>query len=449
MGDKNNKIIKTVLQYSKELSPEVLTELKNIAVDYNKVKNYVYGRYSGVNSIEKLTPGYTVMNEMRYCGLRQELNLPVVYYELAILDALKNIKSMWSNLKNKIAVLIRANDNLTKDDKVYLLTALKFSTLFYEILTRKEHNLPKNAEGLKIDTKRLDNLLCRYVRKHKVVPKVQKADYFMVSPMGYKYYQKGVIGFVSRVPRKRIKIELKDKDIHTRQLRISFKDNCICIVAPIETTAKHHNDYTNTIYVNIGFTNIFVLSNGNIYGANFNKFVNFETDRLKNKNIERYKVYKSYVKSIETGEKNKSSNIIKNNMGKKKYLSQKKSNYEKMTTFINTEINRLLKNEKPCKIVIRKAIKKKKASSALSRYSREKLSRNFEGYIRKRLKQKCELNDIELIEVTANEISSICSNCGEIGKKQNVDFICSSCGLKINRNLNSAKNIEKRYLKLD
>ena len=122
--EKTGVITKTVLQYSTNLPDETIGELKKIALDYNKVRNYVYSRYSGINSLNKLIPGYTVLNEMRYCGLRQQLNLPVVYYELAIFDALRDIKSMWSNLKKRIAALVKQNENLTQDDRIYLFAVL-------------------------------------------------------------------------------------------------------------------------------------------------------------------------------------------------------------------------------------------------------------------------------------------------------------------------------------
>lgn len=66
--------------------------LKGIALDYCKVKNYIYKRYSGIKNLNRLTPVYSILNEMRYCGLREQLNLPVVYYELAIADAIADIK---------------------------------------------------------------------------------------------------------------------------------------------------------------------------------------------------------------------------------------------------------------------------------------------------------------------------------------------------------------------
>lgn len=58
-------ITKTIFQYSDVLPDETIDFLKDIANDYGKVKNYIYKRYSGLNSLDKLTPGYDVLNEMR------------------------------------------------------------------------------------------------------------------------------------------------------------------------------------------------------------------------------------------------------------------------------------------------------------------------------------------------------------------------------------------------
>jgi hypothetical protein len=93
--------------------------LRGIAEDYAKVKTAVYERYSGVRSIERINFSFNVQKEMRLCGLRQQLNLPSAYYEVAVLEALTNIKAMWSQLKNKIRGVIRYKPESVKlSDKV-------------------------------------------------------------------------------------------------------------------------------------------------------------------------------------------------------------------------------------------------------------------------------------------------------------------------------------------
>lgn len=140
-------VTKTVWQYSKPLPEETMDFLRGIAVDYCKVKNYVYGKYSGVKNISNLTPVYNILNEMRHCGLREQLDLPVVYYELAIADAVTNIKCSWGTVKNKIGECITANDNLSVADKIYLRTVLKMNGVYAAILNRQEYEMTKTMRN--------------------------------------------------------------------------------------------------------------------------------------------------------------------------------------------------------------------------------------------------------------------------------------------------------------
>lgn len=179
----NQTITKTICQYSKELSEETMKFLKGIALDYSKVKNYTYSRYSGIKSLDKLTPIYNILNEMRYCGLREQLNLPVVYYELAISDAVADIKGMWGILKNKIGDLITVNENLSADDRKYLRTILKINSVYAAILNSQKYDLPHNTEGPDIDIQRLNRLLCRLTRKYLTVPHTDNIASFRISPL--------------------------------------------------------------------------------------------------------------------------------------------------------------------------------------------------------------------------------------------------------------------------
>lgn len=90
--------------------------LRWLAGVYAKVKKTTYERYGGIGSLGKLTPGYTVLNEMRASGMRKELGLPAIYYELAILDALAAIKSRWGVLRDSLKRTAAFNKNFTKED---------------------------------------------------------------------------------------------------------------------------------------------------------------------------------------------------------------------------------------------------------------------------------------------------------------------------------------------
>ena len=373
----DSTMTKIVWQHSQTLPQETMEFLRGIASDYCKTKNYVYGRYSGVRNLNRLTPVYTVLNEMRHCGLREQLNLPAVYYELAIADAVADIKRSWGMVKNKIGERITANENLSEDDRIYLRTVLKMNNVYASVLNHQEYELPRNATGLDIDVKRLNNLLCRLTRRYLIQPATDNISSFRISPNGYTY-KEGAIRIVCRVPRKRISIPLKDDRTFDRQIQVHIKQDFVMLAVPVETKVKVHKDYTNTIFIYIGSSDMFTLSNGNVYGERLDELVNPETERLAKKNQERYKMYSAYEQNAEDGNQQKTEKIQLNNLGKLKYDRQKEKERLRTTTFINSEINRMLRTEKPGQIIITRPVTKNR-TKIYSKSANRKLARSFRG----------------------------------------------------------------------
>lgn len=127
-------IYKTIYQYNKvPVSAADMERLQEIARDCQEVKNYVHTRYSGIHSLSKIYPGYTVQNEMTKSGLRERLGLPSVYFYLSVFDALANIKSQWAYIKGQVEKNIRNNSNLTPEDRHYLRFVMKQSQCFASI----------------------------------------------------------------------------------------------------------------------------------------------------------------------------------------------------------------------------------------------------------------------------------------------------------------------------
>lgn len=437
-------ITKTVWQYSEPLPDETMAFLRGIAADCCKVKNYVYGKYSGVRYLNSLTPAYGILNEMRRCGLREQLNLPAVYYELAIVDAVTDIKSSWGIVKNKIGERITANENLTDKDRLYLRTVLKMNGVYTAILNREAYEMPRNAAGLDIDVERLNNLLCRLTRRYLTQPQTDCTDSFRISPNGYSY-KDGAMRIVCRTPRKRVSIPLKDSRMSDRQIKIQIRQNDVVLAVPVEAKMKRHPDYVDTVYVYIGSQDMLTLSNGHIYGEALEELTNPETERLAKKNRERRKMYTAYVRSTEAGEAKKAGNIEANNLGKYKYDRQKEKERARTTAFINSEINRMIRDEKPARIVITKAVTKNK-TKIYAKSANRKLARTFNGYIRERIAYKCKVHSIELVEISSKHTGKTCSACGEEGKRQGKTFMCESCGFMGTIAVNTAKNIQQKYL---
>jgi len=436
-------ITKTVWQYSEPLPDETMEFLKGIALDYSKIKKYVYNRYSGIGSLNRLTPAFDIMSEVRASGIRTQLKLPSAYFSPAVVDAVSDIKTMWGMLKNKLRTLITANENLSGDDRIYLRTVLKLDNIYAAILKHEEYEIPNKAKDLDIDVERLNRLLCRLTRKYLTKLELASTDYFSIASNGYTY-REGAIFIASRTPGRRIQIPLKDGNICKRQIRFCIRKNDVALALPVETKIKKHADYNNTIYVHIGYQDMFTLSNGNVYGQSLGSITSVEIQRLEDKNRRRAKVRSIYQQSMEAGDKEKADNIEVNNLGLDKYKRRKEKEHAKIETFINTEINRMLASEKPGKIVITRPLTVGRIKLP-SKSANRKMTRSFNGYIRERLAYKCRIYSIELVEINSKGTGSICSCCGAQGKRTREGFVCPNCGYKASISLNGAKNIEIKY----
>lgn len=436
-------ITKTVWQYSEPLPEETMEFLKGIALDYSKVKNYIYKRYSGIRSLNRLTPAFDIMTEVRHSGLRTELELPSAYFAPAVIDAVADIKGMWGMLKKKLSTLITANENLSDEDRMYLRTVMRLNKIYAAVLVNEDYEMPRKTKGLEIDVKRLNSLLCRLTRKHLTKLEVSSNDYFCIESNGYTY-RDGSIYIVSRTPKQRIELPLRDSSICRRQIRLCIRQDYAALALPVEVKIKKHEDYNNTIYIHIGYQDMFTLSNGNVYGQSLGGMTSLETQRLTDKNRERARIRAAYQQSMESGDGKKADTLKNNNLGTLKYDRQKDKERARTETFINTEINKMLAAEKPNRIVITRPITINKAKLPV-KSSNRKLARSFNGYIRDRLSYKCRINSIELIEINSKGTGSICSQCGTEGKRQQDGFYCQECGYASAISVNGAKNIEIKY----
>ena len=156
-------------------------------------------------------------------------------------------------------------------------------------------------------------------------------------------------------------------------------------------------------------------------------------------------MYKRQAQSAEEGDTQKSQNIKANNFGRLKYDRQKERERERTKTYINSEINRMIETEKPARIVITRPVTRNK-TKIYARSANRKLTRSFGGYIRERLAYKCKVHSIELVEISSRHTGQKCSACGGDGKRQGKEFVCEHCGLSTTIALNSAKNIQQKYL---
>lgn len=431
-GQHAETICKTVCQYNKEaVSPDDMKKLQEIAEDYCKVKNYVYARYSGKGSLAKLYPGYTIQNEMTKSGLRSELGIPSVYFYLAVFDALGDIKSQWTRTKTKVLELLGKNDNLSPEEKHYLRFLLKSPNAFEAVLNHRPIQLIKEMErkhdelaGL-VDRKKMHSYLCRQVRKyHTGQYHTDVVSGFSVAERAYRYADHGIY-ISTKQSRKRVFVPLTDSNQYKSQLyvRLYPESGNIEIRAPINVLVRCHPDYTNEVGVSMGMYTMLTTDKGHAYGERLGEYQMEYAEWMREQTI-------SYNRRRA------------DNPGRKKYNAKKNRHVEQLHSYINQELNRFLRTEKPKMVYIVKLPRpyaggvNKKINNSVALWQR--------GYIRERLQLKCREQSVEFVEVLGKGISSECSRCGAAGTRKNGMFACPGCGYTVEEKTNTSQNVLKR-----
>lgn len=430
----SEKIYKTVHQYNKEaVQEDDMKKLMEIAADYRTVKNYVYFRFGGIGSLSDIYPGYTVQNVMTKSGLRAELEMPSVYFNLAVFDALGDIRCQWTRTKNKVLELIGRNKGFSAEEKHYLRFVLKVNNVFSAILNGKRaKELPEEMQQVydkltaQVNAEKLHRYLCRQVRKYHVRQYTNCEDGFSLSAKSYRYADHGIYVSVKE-KRKRIFISLTDSNQYKCQIYMKLfpQKGDIEIGIPVNVTVKKHPDYINQVGVSVGYHTMLVTDSGHCFGEELGRY---QTE------------YAEWMR-IQTGIYNKNRET---NPGRRKYHSQKRRYQERLHSYINHELNRFLQTEKPQTIYVVRLPKpgtggvNKKINYSVTMWQR--------GYIRKRLEQKCREHSVNLVEVLGKNIGGECSVCGAAGTRKDGQFVCSICGYAEEEKCNTARNVLKRGL---
>lgn len=430
-------ICKTIQQYNRHpVADEDMDRLLAIAEDYRSVKNYVFRRYGGVKSLPKLYPGYTIQNEMTKSGLRQRMGMPSVYFYLAIFDALGDVKSQWTMVKSKVMKLAGGNESLTAEEKHYIRFALNVNNVFGDLVNQNPVlDLPQDIQrqyvqlAAEVDEEKMRRYLCRQARKHKSQLYASSGEGFSISERAYRYGDGGIY-ISTKEPRKRVFVPLTDTNQYQRQLYVKLYpgDSRIEIKVPIDVKVQVHPDYVNAVGIAVGVNTMFTTDAGNTYGAGLGKL---------------HYDYVNWIR-IQTGRYNRNK---ASNPGRIKYHAAKNRYEERIHSYINRELNRFLREEKPAVVYMAKLprprtqVGNKRENHSLTMWQR--------GYIRRRFVQKCKENAVEVVEILGKDISRECSVCGCTGAKEKTGkgqeiYRCPSCGYSTDRKTNTARNVKKR-----
>lgn len=427
--------VKITCQYSSKPIPEDdMQKLLEIAVDYRKVKNYVYNRYGGISALLKLYPGYTVQNEMTDSGVRAELDMPSVYFYLAVFDALKDIKTQWARTKSAVQQAVKQNEAFREQDRHFIRFVLKTDDMLSAILNQKE--ITSQVESIEQMYRELakevnEDKLCKYlrrqVRKHHKRLHTDKADSFLATERAYRYKNHG-IWISTKEKRKRVFIPLTDHNTYIRQIRVMLypEEARVEIKVPITIKIKWSKDNTKKLGIALGVHTMITTAEGNVYGEELGNYLRKKADWIREH-------HERFLKQTKRDT---------NPIGRKKYQEQKNRMDAGLHTYINQELNRFLKTEKPIEIYMAKL----PPNSYGGNYKSDNYMTTIweRGFIRRRLQQKCMEQGILIKEVYGKDIGRTCCVCGGLGKKDKTVFCCGSCQNSMPDKVNVAKNVYRR-----
>ena len=432
-------------------------ELAFIGNIQKNIKNYIWDRYGSISSIAKQS-GWTLRDEM----LKQDLLSKKIVTNLsrvAVEKSVGTIKSNWSNAKNKIKIAIKQNKNLTNEDRHYLRLCLKYNPVLQDILTYKKVDYNSGYfRNLNIDVHRLNNLLRRYVRRYYTKSCTNKNNIILTSNL-YKYnnqtkefrlsgrykYSRIITALVGNVPNIKGTVELVKNKL-TNQYYLHL---------PLERKIKPKVFSRNSqvVGLDVGISDLFTLSNGNVYGANsaelFYKFSDSLAQPNKNK-LWKYKHSLEQKLEIEQDENKKMilqqkiTNLINHNLGNKK--KQKRNNRYKSTIYshINHELNKMIETEDICELIRENLTWVSKKKKRTSKKQSHRFATWTKGTLMERLSIKLEEHNIKETIVNPAYTSQVCSYCDRLGKRNGKLFTCTHCDKTIDADYNASVNIKKR-----
>lgn len=420
------------------------------------IKNYVWTRYGGIGSLLKQS-GWTIRDELIQEKLLSN-KIAGTLSRVAVEKSAGVIKSNWTNIKKDVKRAIRQNENLSDDDRHYLYLCLKHTPTLYGILNYKKVDYKsEHLRDLKVNVHRLNNLLRRYVRRYQKKSYTNKTNVILTSNL-YTYKGKGKkFIFSGKNKGSRVEITL---DGHIPNLKGTLElvkdknSNQYYLHVPLDriTSKKKMTKQSETVGLDVGITDLIMLSNGSIYGANSAELFYTLSDNLINKNKSRLWSYKRALEEKIAEEKDKDKkaklkiklkNLEENNLGYKKRKAKVGRYKSRIVSHINHEINKMIEEE-DLREVVREDLNWVSKKKNISKKQQNRFSTWTKGTLLERLSIKLAEKGIKETIVNPAYTSQVCCRCNHLGERNGKEFKCSNCNLTIDADFNASINIKKR-----
>ena len=420
------------------------------------IKNYVWSRYGGIGSLLKQS-GWTIRDELIQEKLLSN-KIVGTLSRVAVEKSAGAIKVNWTNTKKEVKRAIRQNENLSEDDRHYLYLCLKHTPTLYGILNYKKVDYKsEHLKDLKVDVHKLNNLLRRYIRRYQKKSHSNKTNVILTSNL-YKYKGKGKkfsFSYKNKCPRIEITLDGHIPNLKgTLELVKDKNSSQYYLHVPLDriTSKKKMTKQSEIVGLDVGITDLIMLSNGSIYGANSAELFYTLSDNLVNKNKSRLWSYKRGLKEKIAEEKDeekkvklelKLKNLEENNLGYKKRKAKVGRYKSRIFSHINHEINKMIEEE-DLREVIREDLNWVSKKKNVNKKQQNRFSTWTKGTLLERLSIKLAEKGIKETIVNPAYTSQVCCRCNHLGERNGKEFKCSNCNLKIDADFNASINIKNR-----
>jgi transposase len=338
--------MRTVKRKAAALNRNKLAAVKSLCEAYAKEKNHWLDVLKSWKFQALLGNPRKIRDEFIKNGYQSNHGMQARHWKLALQDAAetwdKNWKAQFIHVRSKIA------SYFTQEiERRYAYWLIKGYSQFAEMMQGKVP-LP----GFEIESvvcKNIADDVQRQVRKYRPrKPAVKKWRSVKFDSSCYTVFEQNrtqYIKIMSLEKGQRIVIPLTGKAIIRGNITLVLDGEELFIHSSQEIVPSRASPEGPIEAIDFGYTEVMTDTEGNRYGIKFGKILSAASDARHEKMQQRHKLH-AIQKNLNTHTK-KRSNILRYNLGRKKWNKKEQRTNSSLEKEINEGINKLLENKKP------------------------------------------------------------------------------------------------------
>lgn len=381
-------------------------------------------------------------------------------------SALAVVRADWMSTIARARALTNANQHLSESEKRWLRYVLRWPELLQKCLDDESVKVPQEwASSLSEHrlSKKLRHLLLNTRGSR---PRLARGHWFLVDSNLYRaflrtedrYYKGAWLGIAGLSRYRRVNVPLAGASIDEFALRtacpnsrptvrIEITGERVVFHVPIRVETKRPSGALEA-GIDKGYRTLLTVSTGEpnsalTYGMNASCTIEKLADLLQERSRQRRR-FQAYERSLRNSERQKAQRIRKRNLGRTRESRLIRRSRSTLQSEVNRALNEMFKVMPSLSRLHVEALDF--AGERLSKATNRRLRWWLRGYLHSRLRQKAELNGVELNVVNAAYTSQTCPRCWFTSARNRSGdrFQCGACAYTGSSDAVAATNILRR-----